>query len=230
MNYAWEVLLAADEENLDRNRLTFLPAANASPYVEVSFTDINTVALDAPQIEVNPLYRFETIFSKMFAPDFREYESVRKLFFDIVMHYMAETDLRSGLHKQEYYYHFLAEELQAGVFGEKAAEAIILFDNKQQHRLISGLMGLYKAGHHKEIFTGLFKEIYPYGIIYEGKDRAETMFLYLGKKETEEEWKRIRFLTDTFLPLNEDVEVFFDRHFGIMDVEETMALDHILLI
>ena len=52
----------------------------------------------------------------------------------------------------------------------------------------------------------------------------------MGKRETEEERKRVGFLTDAFLPVNEEVKVFYDSHFGVMDLDETMAMDRIMLI
>jgi len=96
--------------------------------------------------------------------------------------------------------------------------------------IVTALLGLYQSSHYKEIFIQLVKGLYENAIIYAGKDRAEAIYLYLGKAETERERKRIHFLVDTFLPLNEQVAIFYDKHFGIMDLEETMQIDKILLI
>lgn len=230
MNYVWETLLAAEDSGIAREELRFLPAREPSPYMEVSFTDINTVSPETAQIEVNPLYRFDSIFSEIFAPDVQEYQDTRRIFLDVVIRYMAETDLLSGLHRQEYFFWFLKEEMLKGAFGQKASEAFGLFDDKEQRRIITSLLGLYRSAHYKELLLGLIKALYENAVVYEGRDRAETMFIYIGKKETEAEKKKIRFLTDTFLPLNEEVEIFYDKHFGILDVEETMGLDKILLI
>lgn len=230
MNYVWETLLAAEDSGIAREELRFLPAREPSPYVEVSFADLNTVSPETAQIEVNPLYRFSNIFSEIFAPDVQGYQDTRRIFLDVVMHYMAETDLLSGLHRQEFFFWFLREEMRNGAFGKKASEALALFDVKEQRSIITSLMGLYRSAHYKELFTGLIKELYENAIVYEGRDKAETMFIYIGRKETETERKKIRFLADTFLPLNEEVEIFYDKHFGILDVEETMGLDRILLI
>lgn len=230
MNYVWEALLAAETDEIKQDEIRFLPAANASPYVEVSFADLNTTSLENARIEVNPLYRFSNIFSELFAPDIREYSSTRSAFLDAVMHYVAETDLLSGMHKQEFYYWFVLDEMQKGMFGEKAAEAFGLFRAEEQRLIITSLLGLYRSAHYKEIFKSLVKQLYENTIIYEGRDRAETIFFYVGRRETDLERKRVQFLTDTFLPLNEEIEIFYDKHFGIMDVEETMGLDRILLI
>ena len=37
-------------------------------------------------------------------------------------------------------------------------------------------------------------------------------------------------MTDTFLPVKEEVKVFYDSHFGIMDLDETMIMDRIMLV
>lgn len=230
MNYIWEVLLTAENSNVDSSELRFLPARNPGPYVEASFTDLNTASLETTQIEVNPLYRFSDIFSELFAPDLCEYQDTRYMFLDVVMHYMARTDLLSGMHKQEFYFWLLKEEMEGGGFGERAAEAFALFDKEEQRIIITFLLGLYRSSHYKELFIKVVKKIYKNVIVYEGRDKAETNLLYIGRKETEYERKRIHYLVDTFLPLRTDVEIFYDEHFGVVDVEETMRLDRILLI
>lgn len=230
MNYVWEVLLAADSKNIEEQELRFLPAVNASPYVEVSFTDLNTVSVEDRETEINPLYRFTGIFSDLLNPDIRVYRDTGYIFFDVVMHYMAETDLLSGMHRQEFYFWFLAEEMRKGFFGERTAEAFSLFDVREQRLIVTSLLGLYRSAHYKALFTGLIRELYENAIVYEGRDRAETIFLYVGRKETDAERKRVHFLADTFLPINENVAIFYDEHFGVTDVEETMKMDRILLI
>jgi len=230
MNYVWEVLLAAENEKTKRNEIRFLPAKAPSPYVEVSFAELNTTSLENAQVEVNPLYRFSDIFSELFSPDITEYQTLRGIFLDTVMHYIAETDLLSGMHRQEFFFWFLMEDIRKGSFGEKSADAFALFETGEQRMIVTYLLGLYRSARYKELFKGLIKGLYENAIIYEGRDRAEAIYLYIGRKDTEKERKKIHFLVDTFLPLSENVEIFYDKHFGIMDVEETMVTDMLLLI
>lgn len=230
MNYVWEAALTAEEKEIDRSELHFVPAKNPSPYVEISFIDLNTTELEEKQVEVNPLYRFSIVFEELFGPENQEYEKLRDIFMDVFLHYVIRTDLLSGMHKQEYYFWFLNKELSGGAFGRKAAEAMELFGRKERRMVVTSLLGLYRSGYYEEIFRQLVRALYEDSIIYAGRDRSDTVYLYVGKRETEKERKRIRFLTDTFLPLNEDVRVFYDSHFGILDVEETMQMDRILLI
>lgn len=230
MNYVWEALLEAEKEKIGKGELRFVPAKEPSPYVEVSFAELNITELEDKRIEVNPLYRFSAVFEELFAPDNREYEKLREVFLDVFLHYVAETDLLSGMHKQEYYFWFLMKDLQQGAFGRNAAEAMGLFSQRERRLIVTSLLGLYRSGHYSEIFRHLIRELYENAIIYAGRDRADDIYLYVGRQETEEERKRICFLIDTFLPINEDVRVFYDRHFGILDIEETMQMDKILLI
>lgn len=230
MNYVWEVLLAARETEIGEAGLRFYPERAPSPYVEVSFAEMNKTALEDAEIGVNPLYRFSDIFSEVFASDLHVYEKARSLFLDVFMHYMARADLLSGMHRQEYYLWFLREDLLGKVYGEPAAEAFSLFGKRDQRRVVAALLSLYRSGHGKAIFRELVTALYENAIVYEGRDRAEALYLYVGRRETEEERKKIGFLTDTFLPVNEEVKVFYDSHFGVMDSEETMVLDRIMLI
>ena len=101
MNYVWEVLLAARETEIGEEDLRFYSEREPSPYVEVSFAEMNTVVLENAEVGVNPLYRFGDVFSEMFSPDLHAYEKTRTLFLDVFMHYMARTDLLSGMHRQE---------------------------------------------------------------------------------------------------------------------------------
>ncbi|MCM1560820.1 MAG: hypothetical protein NC123_14965 [Butyrivibrio sp.] len=230
MNYVWEVLLAAGEANIGEAELRFYPERAPSPYVEVSFAEMNLTAPEDAEVGVNPLYRFSDVFSRVFAPDVCAYEEARNLFLDVFMHYMAHYDLFSGMNKQEYYLRFLREDLLGKAYGERVAEAFSLFDKTEQRRIAAALFSLYRSGHGKELFRELVTALYENAIVYEGRDRAEALYLYVGRRETEEERKRVGFLTDTFLPVNEEVEVFYDSHFGIVDLEETMILDRVMLI
>lgn len=230
MNYVWEVLLAAREMKTGDAELHFYPEQAPSPYVEVSFAEMNLTAPEDAEVGVNPLYRFSDVFSEMFAPDVHAYEKARSLFLDVFLHCMARSDLLSGMHRQEYYLRFLREDLLGKVCGGRAAEAFSLFDIREQKRIVAALFSLYRSGHGKALFRELVTALYENAIIYEDRDRAESLYLYVGKRETAEERKRVEFLTDTFLPVNEEVKVFYDSHFGVMDLEETMVMDRVMLI
>ena len=230
MNYIWEILLAAQEEGITEEELRFQQAENPSPYMETAYQDMNLRTIRNSRIPVNPLYRFSGLFEKIVDRNLSDYSKTREIFLDVMLHYLAHTDLRMGLHKQEYYYKFLLNELENGIFGGKAKEALQLFGRKEKKYIVMALMEVYQTGYAVRIFSHLIQMIYENSIVYMSHDRANEMYLYVGVKESAKEKMKIQFLTDTFLPIGEQVRIFYGEHFGIVDVGDTMVLDHILLI
>lgn len=230
MQYIWEVVLAAEKNGIREADLRYEVAEVRSPYLEVSFSDLNTQTVEQTVVEVNPFYRFFDIFSEILDINQKEYEKTREIFVDTVFHYLALTDLRMGMSKKDYYLKFLAEELESGQFGRKAKAAIQLFSSYEKKYIVLALMDVISSRNYREIFKWLFQEIYQDSIIYKSMDCANELYIYVGSAETQEERKRVQFLLDTFLPIGVRTEVFYQEHFGILEIEETMILDKVLLI
>ena len=123
MQYIWEVVLAAEKNGIREADLRYEVPEVRSPYLEVSFYDLNTQTVEQTAVEVNPFYRFFDIFSEILDINQKGYEKTREIFVDTVFHYLALTDLRMGMSKKDYYLKFLAEELESGQFGSKAKAA-----------------------------------------------------------------------------------------------------------
>lgn len=63
-------------------------------------TDLNTQTIEEDRIEINPLYRFEKVFGRLFDKNITDMQDTRALLFDICMHYIVQLDLREGLTKK----------------------------------------------------------------------------------------------------------------------------------
>lgn len=238
MNYIWELTLMADREGISEELFRYIHASQASPYQELAIDILNLHSLGevysetndaAFPVEVNALYRFAREFSKIFDLNVTELEQSREIFFDVCMHYMTRIDLLSGMSKYEYYLKFLEEDIEEARFGDKISERFNYFSLKEKDVILSSLFDLYRTGHYLEEFKHAVAAIYRGAIIYESTDSANELLVYLGKQETKQEQNRISLLIDLFLPLQESVHIFYDRHFGIIDVDETMKLDEMVL-
>ena len=230
MQYLWEVVLSAEKNGIKDSDLQYREAKICSPYLEVSFCDLNTKAVEHNIVEVNPFYRFQDIFSRILDINLKEYGKTKELFVDAVFHYIAMTDLRMGMSRKDYYFRFLLRELENGQLGEKAKAAIRLFSKNEKKYIVLALMDFVHTKNHLESFRWLFGEIYQNSVIYVSQDCANEYFIYVGSAETQTEKERVGFLLDTFLPMGIRTEVFYTDHFGILDVEETMMMDRIFLI
>lgn len=230
MNYIWEAVLSAKKQGIGTNELCYKQAVNPSPYLEVSFCDLNMQDIPEKEIEINPLYRFSEVFGRLLDKNTKEFLKTREILLDAAFHYLAHTDLRMGIHKQECYVDFLLEELGNGTFGIKAKQALGLFDESKKREIAFALMDVYQSGNAMEILKKLLRRLYRQSVVYGSQDQANTILIYFGVPRTEQEQAKAEFLTDTFLPVGTAVQMFFIEHFGIMDVDETMVLEHILLI
>lgn len=229
MNYAWEAALAADRAGLRREEIRYIPVMEGSPYTEIVMEYINGREVENNRVEINPLYRFAKEFSALFDRNLEGLEQSREIFFDIFIQYMVHTDLRQGLSKQEYALRFLLKDLMKGVCGSQARRVVERFEKNKLRRLLRLILKLYKCGSSIYLFKEVMRCMYPESLVYASHEKVRQVLIYIGAKETEEEWERMEFLKDIFLPINFQVFYFWEYHFGILDIEETMVLDEMML-
>ena len=73
------------------------------------------------------------------------------------------------------------------------------------------------------------RQIYPEALVYAINEDKRQMLVYVGQKETREERERLEFLEGMFLSLYYEFYLFWEYHFGIFDVEETMVMGEMVL-
>lgn len=229
MNYAWEAALQAEKAGMGKDTLWFVEAVSPSPYIEVSMIDLNLFAPEENRIELNPLYRFENIFGKLFDKNIEEMAQARELFFDICMHYIIQLDLREGLTKGNYYCSMVAEDIRKGCYGKQAGIRFGLFSKEEQKKILCAYIHLLTSGNYLEEFRKVMTGLYSDVFIYENNETAHELLVYLGVRETAQERERAAFLLELFLPMQETVHMFYEHHFGIIGVDETMVADEMAI-
>ena len=229
MNYAWEVVLQVEKENQNRDTLQFVEASEPSPYIEVSMTDLNMDTLEENKVEINPLYRFEDVFGKLFDKNIEEMRQTREIFFDVCMHYIVQLDLREGLSREDFYCELIANDLEQGKYGALAKRRFSLFTKSEQKLILQSYLQLLKTGNYLEEFRKVVTRLYPRTIIYENNEAVQELLVYLGIKETEKDCEKAAFFVEMFLPIQETLYFFYENNFGIIDVDETMVMDEMVI-
>lgn len=103
------------------------------------------------------------------------------------------------------------------------------FEKRKLHQLLRLILKLYRCGSSISLFREVMRCLYPDSLVYAGNEAVCQVLIYVGVKEEKEEQNRLKFLQDMFLPLNYEVFLFWEHHFGIIDVKETMELDEMVL-
>ena len=120
-------------------------------------------------------------------------------------------------------------DLLEGVCGSQAARVAERYEKEKIRRLLQLVLKLYQCGSSTYLFREVMRSMYPDSLVYASNEAVRQVLVYVGVKETREERERLEFLEGMFLPVNYQVYLFWEHHFGIMDVDETMVLDEMVL-
>lgn len=231
MNYIWEALLKADKENIDRKNIKFTKAEVCSPYMEMSLEDLNLKLLPEEQsIEVNIYYRFYEIFKELFNINFTESRELRDTLLDIILHYLGELNLKEGICKEEFQKKFLMKDICEGAYGEILRENINRLNKEDINIFLSGLITVYKSGTSLQLFNKVLRNIFKRSTIYSSKDKPKDIYIYLNEVKDRNLEMRIEAIVDTFLPININISIFWDKHFGIIGVDNSMKINEIVMV
>ncbi len=230
MNYIWDILLQANSQNLDQKKIIFKCAKSYSPYMEVSFEDLNTTEIDeASIVEINPYYRFFTIFKNMFDINYEESLQFREVLFDIIIHHLGELDLKQGLTKKEYYKKFILKDILNNIFGEKIKNHIQIFNKSELDIVLNNLISLYETGTSIELFKRVVNKIFKKSIVYISQNHKKEILIYIGEPETRQLSCKIDALIELFLHMEYEVNIYWQYHFGLLGIDETMKIEKMVL-
>ncbi|WPP42967.1 iron-dependent peroxidase [Paenibacillus hunanensis] len=228
MNYIWDLLIHAEEQGIPASSITFVPAQSYSPYMELSLNELNATEV-GQQVELNPYYRFETLFKNWFHPDLQEDEEMRTVLFDMIIHFLAQIDRYEGMTRREYEIRFVLRDLEQGVFGDEAAQYIGMLNRDEQEQLGEQLLRLYETGEPIALLRQLLRRWFPRSLIYVNRDERQEMLVYLGQPDHESNRAKVNILLLLFVPIPFEVRMYWAHHFGLVGTDETMKIDNIAL-
>lgn len=230
MNCLWEAHMACGEAGINMEQIRFAQAKEASPYLELSLEYLNQKELDkSGTVEVNTYYRFYEIFKEMFQPDLQEYPELRAALTNLILHMLAENDVISGMTRAEYQKKMLAECVRKNCFNADIRKAFELFEGKQRQILLGGWLRCYCSGNSLALFTDMVHQLISDSIVYHSNKAPNKILIYTSMKETREAESRIFLLTEIFLDIYYEADVFYEYHFGMIGVVETMIIGDIAL-
>lgn len=230
MRELWEVVLEAKKEQIPLKNLRFVHEEKGSAYMELSLPFINQDELQGETtIGVNTYCRFYSIFKHMYQPDQKEFPYLRNSLTNLIIHMLAENDARRGMTKEEYYKKLLIRDIQSGVFGNEAINVFVHMEQEEQNKLMSGWLRSYRTGSSLAIFIDMIHSLIDNSIVYHNNDFPEELLVYTSSRKTDELEQRLQFLIELFLDIQYRVEIYYEYHFGIIGMEDTMQIDEIAL-
>lgn len=229
MNFVWEAALCADRSGIDREDIRYRPTQAGSPYLEVMLENLNDSLLTQPVVEVNPLYRFSAVFSEIFDINLSECRELREIFFDIYMQYMVQLDLRQRLSRKEYQLKYILKDFLSNVCQIDSRTAVLQMARGEVPQLMQMVWKLYRCRNGVQLFRNAMRILYPSSLIYENREKTNQLLVYIGERENDEGRIRMEYLQAVFLPIHVEVYLFWDHHFGIIGIDETMIINEMVL-
>lgn len=227
MNFIWDIVLNAKSHGTEEEELFFRPAKESSPWYEQSFPILNEDRAEGPEIEYNPLYRFDALFHDLLREDLDESPEFQAQLFDAVSHLLVQTDLHHGLSKREYYIRRLLKELEEGEYGPAVAQHIHSIAPEKRERLAALVLTQLQTGSNLLLFRRAVLVLFPNALLYQERTDLKRILLYVGAPKTEMLEQSVQLIETLFLPVCFRLRTFWSHHFGVVGVDAVMKLDQI---
>lgn len=223
MSSLWKTVI---EEGKD---CTFQQKNVYSPYMEECSPVLNQEQSGKDCLYINGMYRYEEILAPVFIQKekTRINDTVRQALFDILVHYLADSDIRSEETRQGILAAYVKDELQRGSYGMRAKDfyeqltrkeqVVIGYDFLRQEESVSSLL----------FFQKVLQQFYRNARVYRLKKQPKNLLVYIGQEKNEQLENRLLGIEELFLPIGYKIRYFYTEHFGVMGAEETMRLGDI---
>lgn len=199
-----------------------------SPYLELQADSLYESAVFQESLlylDVNPYLRFFSIFNPLLTPDDLGYEEFQQELSDVLLHYLAELDLRTGRCKRDFYIDFLVQDLKSGAFG--GISELSVFTELEKRSAAKWLLHFYCTGDGPGSFSGAAKAILPGCEIFIRDGEEFVIHMREQKKETSQ--KKLLFLIRLFLPISCPYTIHWIRTYGVIGYEAGMQLGDFVL-
>lgn len=232
-NYIWYPLTNFVE--VENSKFKFCLSEVLSPYTELNLEAINEVknnieSMKHQVLEVNPFLRFSEIFYLLLEPNnYKNNKKLKNCIFNILIHFLGELDLYLGQNKKDIIIKEMVKNIEKGAFGEKIRDDFKIFKEYEKVIIVDGLYCMYNYLDMLESFKKVFKAIFLDSIIYDRLTSETNIVIYLNYKKTKENKTKVEFIKEMFLPLGLEIDLFWEKHFGVIGVDITMRIGEIAI-
>ena len=207
MSYIWEDYCSEK---------IFRTGKKISPYMEIA--ENNHVLC-----EVNPLIRFSEIFSDS------DVLSENEALANMIFHYLAMTDMLSGINESQIKVNWLEKEILKGSFGEKLKDNWNMIQPKHQEILLYTLLHRLETQQIENEFFNACKKLFEStSLIYE--KNTDTYYFYISEDKMEYNEMLLDTAVMIFWNIQYRLEVIWKNHYGIIDSDDTMKIQNIYIL
>lgn len=225
----WAPYLSMLQREGDLTRLHYTVKNNrVSPYLELQAESLHgngTYEDGFARLDVNPYVRFFSIFDPLLTPDDLGYEEFDQALSDLILHELADLDIKMGMCKHDFQIRMLMRDLEQGVYGGLAE--LEAFTKMEKRIIAEYLSAFYHTGDGPGSLSGVVRALLPICEIYIREGEEFVFYMRQPPEETEE--RRILFVIRLFLPLSCSYTIHWTQTYGVLGYEETMQMEDFVL-
>jgi hypothetical protein len=227
--YIWFFLQELTKENYNRENLKFVMSKNLSPYTEINMEDLNynIYTDEKKEIGTNPFYRFTGVLNDFLNPELDMNPELFGEIYNILIHILANIDLQEGLNKKVIISRLLINRIESGRYGEEIQNLFEVLSGEEKTIIADGIQDKYNSSKELEIFKKVVRKIYFDSLIYDMPENEKKVIIYINQKKTKNNRKKIKLIKSFFLPVGLKTYCFWEKHFGIIGVDETMKIGEV---
>lgn len=228
-NQIWAPYLAMMQQEKDLTRLRYTVKNNrVSPYLELQAESLHgngTYEDGFARLDVNPYIRFFSIFDPLLTPDELGYGEFDQALSDILLHYLADLDIKLGMCRHDFHIRLMMRDMERGVYG--GLPELEAFSFMEKRIIAEWLLRFYETGDGPVSLSGAADMLLPECGIYIRE--GEEFVFYMRQPYDETEEKRIGYLIRLFLPLAYSCTIHWTRTYGVLGYEETTQMEDFIL-
>ncbi len=221
-------------QNDDQDRKFIIDEKNPllSPYLEISYQNEH-------EISVNPWLRFYDIFSPLMnclrrdsscASD-EDFIQRKKNVINIIFHFLAKLDEWGRMHPFFLEEIIIEREILSGGWGNFPRRIYPSLSKAEKNSLLHFLRLHLVYQCRLSFLLPALHEFFPGSILYYYVPEREFI-LYIPVAPTEENRQKLHILLHFFFDITyslKEENIFWEHHFGIIGVEDTMCIDEMVI-
>ena len=131
--------------------------------------------------------------------------------------------------REEYYKKLLLGDFCGEAFGGEIRELFLELDREGRELVLSGWLRSCRTGSALAIFLDMVQGMVRDSIVYHNQEHPDELLIYTRQKKSKELVRRMELIVKLFLDIRYQAEIFYEYHFGIIGMEETMQIGEIAI-
>ena len=145
-----------------------------------------------------------------------------------VINYLQELDFVSGTTVIDVICEKISEDIKKGILGISLKKYFLLLNSEEQQYIALLIYNekINNVNCMKNFRLGI-KYFFIDSLIYRQKSEKNKIIVYINKPKNKVNIAKIKTLELLFLELGMELKVFWQNHFGVVNVDETVKIDEI---